>query len=265
MPEQKHMLYYMGSLNGDIRLFRQVWRFIKDYLDVGPATIFSAGNFGLGNPHFLDAVSEEIDGLVTIHIAGGNTAKENWEHIPPPEAKFQKIRPGIFVHAFGSCIKIQNFLTLFLGRGQAFPEDFLPYPKNVFYDPRPDDAQIAKTVQFVEKHRPDIVVSHAFPSFVTQKLCANIAKDDLRRKRATDSMIPVLDSIEKVYLTDFPRKTYWFGGSLNIMGKIQRTPSLEFISLCSFIMVHASLASLEITVQSSSFNVQKHLGNLAYV
>ena len=264
MPEQKHMLYYMGSLNGDIRLFRQVWKFIKDYLDVGPATIFSSGNFGLGNPGFLDAVSKEIEGFATMHVAGGNDAREGWKSSPPPETSFCKIRPGIFVHSFGSCIKIQNFSTLFLGRGQSLPEDFIPYPKNSDYDPRPSEDQVQKIVRLVQQHVPDVVVSHAFPRSATSRFFQSVPKDDLRRKRGNDLMIPVLDLIENAYLANGQKKTWWFGGALNIKGRFQRTEHLEYVSLCSFIMVRAALASLEIVIQPSPYNAGKQLGGLAY-
>ena len=265
MAEQKHMLYFMGNINGDIKLFRQVWIFIKEYLSEGPATIFISGNFGLNNSKFLDDISSEIRGLVEIHVAGGNQAKEGWDILPPPLRGKKEVRPGIFVHAFGSTHTIQGYTTLFLGQSEAIPEDFLPYPKRIIYDIRPKYLQMCDATEIIEKVNPDILVSHALPSKVMSSfLKKNTDEKDLRRKRLADRIIPSLDTLYVLLNRQKVKQRWWFGASCNVLGNVKNSKNINFISLCSLIMVRGSMASLEINSFQNGNLQSSSIGNLAY-
>lgn len=264
MCERKHILYFMGSLDGDIRLFRQIWVFIKDYLTEGNATIFVSGNFGLQDPAFTRAVAKETKGLVSIHIAGGNAAKEGWERIPPPNRGVKEIAHKIYLHAFGSSVALGTKRILFLGRGEAFKEDYLPNLSHKEFCAKPDIHEYMIAMSYIEHNNPDIVVAHSLPSSIAAQFLANY-KDDVRTKRLQDCILPAIDAIQNVYEQKVSKDRFWFAGSLGIKGSYISRANVHYISLCPFIMVHGSLASLEYVETTTASGIEYALKNLAYV
>ena len=210
------MIYYVGDLHGRVE---DMMKIDRAAIAAGVSYVVQVGDFGIRWPgkqcsmfKYFEKRSRKIENPPTWITCGGN--HENWDKwltlaYKQGDPDLVELAPGCYYAKRGSVHSIDGIKHLFLGGTESTDKHLRIEGKSWWKEESPVYSDFVLAMENLEKHKPEVLVTHDVPAFVDTLFPARQA-------------LPTAKSLENLFTHSEHKPLRWYYGHYHSMLKEKR-------------------------------------------